>query len=660
MKVIVKNDEFIITFPRSSRLLAQVRSLPVRRYDGASSTWRAPYVIENWEALRVMGVPMDEVPRPLVGAYRIETYKKNLAVYTPGTREDIDACRAIPDTHKWSPDRGAWLCAPTPPNINYILARWPTASWSLAALEHRDAVTNRPDPSHLIEAKYATEVPKINDYKFSSKRHPDSGDIVKPMEHQVRVFALSRDREAFALFMEQGTGKSRVLIDTVSYRHCKGELTGALVIAPNSMKYPWLDEIELMTPSYVNARAVVYSAGMSKEEKARLEEWLTVEDKTCVTWLIMNVEAFSSDKGRKIAERFLARYTCAMAVDESTAIKNPSAKRTKAILKLGKMAPVRRILTGTPVTQGPLDLYAPFKFLDPYILGFGSFYSFRNHFALMGGFNGKQIQEYVNLDELQTLIDPHSFRVLRVDCLDLPPKQYMRVDVELSKEQRRIYKELKNEMVTTLSDNVVTVTMVLTQLLRLQQVVGGFLPVESAIEDDDGTVLQRFKPEPIPGPNPKIDAMLDIVDNISSKEKVIVWARFRAELELIRRAFTERYGDETVVSLHGGIAEKDRRDNVRAFQSPTSPVRFFIGQTETGGRGITLTAASFVIYYSNSFSLESRLQSEDRAHRIGQRNSVEYIDLVAKGTIDVKLRRKLRGKKETANIITGDAWTEWL
>src|SRR5690606_19183289 len=217
-------------FPRDSRSLAQVRSLPIRRYDGASSTWRAPYVIENWEALRSMGVPLNGIPRPLVGAYRVEVYKKKLALYTPGTRQDVEHCRALPDGARWNADRGAWLCPPSPQNVRYITERWPTAVWSDAALEHRDSFDDGGLTEKLLKKKHAKKVPTITDYKFSDKKHPETGEVVTPMEHQVRVFALSRDREYFALFMEQGTGKSRVFIDTVCYRHCKGDITGALVI----------------------------------------------------------------------------------------------------------------------------------------------------------------------------------------------------------------------------------------------------------------------------------------------------------------------------------------------------------------------------------------------------------------------------------------------
>jgi SNF2 family DNA or RNA helicase len=271
----------------------------------------------------------------------------------------------------------------------------------------------------------------------------------------------------------------------------------------------------------------------------------------------------------------------------------------------------------------------------------------------MGGYGGKEVVGYANLEELQALLDPFSYRVLKVDCLDLPEKIYQRLTVGMSPEQARLYKQIKDEMLATFAGHEIEVINVLAQMLRLAQVTGGFIPIPA--DEERGTPSRM---EPIPGPNPKLVALLETIENITGK--AIIWCRFRAEIDIIQKALRQVYGNRSVVEFHGGVNTTDRGTARREFQDPSSPVRFFVGQIQTGGIGLTLTQAKTVFYFSNSFSLEDRLQSEDRAHRIGQDAHVTYIDLVARGTIDVKVLGALRAKKNLANLITGDTWTQWL
>lgn len=605
-------------------------------------------VKENWDALHAAGIDPG-CPRPSASAYCIDAYRGKLSVRVPPTPENVEACKRIPDFRAWD---GAitrtWLCKPTRRNVEHLRKSFPNAEWTAEASALVDALVPEEQEQQLRETKHAllAEDVEVTDYKFGTQ----------PFAHQKRAFLLSRDAKAFALLMEQGTGKTKVVIDTACYLFGQGRITGVLVVAPNSVKSNWTeDEIPTHTPSYVPYRAVTWSS-QKKPQKHDLKR-----DHTTLVWLVMNVEALATAKGREFAEWFLSEHDALMVIDESTRIKTPSAQRTKAAWKLGRRAKYRRILSGLPITQGPLDAFAQFKFLDEAILGFGSFYAFRNHFAIMGGFGGKEIVAYANLDELQRLIDPYSFRVLKADCLDLPPKVYQKRTVELTAEQRRLYDQMKNEMIAELGDgHQVSTTIVLTQMLRLQQIVGGFLPKPTDNPDDDAAVTNGAEQEwKIPGANPKLDALLEVLDD-AGDGKAIVWARFRAEIDLICAALAERYGAESVVPFHGGVSEEDRRQYRKAFQDPASPVRFFVGQTETGGIGLTLTAAQTVIYFSNSFSLESRLQSEDRAHRIGQAGTVTYIDLVAKDTLDGAVLQALRNKRNLADLVTGDAWRKWI
>lgn len=660
MKITLIRDTLVISFPRDGRLLNIIRSLPVRRFNASDSTWHADYVYENWDALKMLGIPLTRIKRPTRSAYSVHKHKKSLMLKVPGTEEDVAKARALPDTRVWSDDHKGWVVSPTPTNVRHILESWPMMHWSDDTRDYVDKVRGsvaRLKEAEAVDKKSVHTV--VTDYVFSNKPHPDTKEPVTPLKHQVKVFLMSRDREAFALHMEQGTGKSRVIVDTGCWLFLQRKITAVIVVTRNSMKEPWIDETDLMTSPKVMSEAFLYRSTMNRREKDDFENICMPSSKR-LAWLVMNVESFSNNKGSLIVDRFMKKHKVLFVIDESTKIKSHSAKRSKEIVKLGVGARYRRILTGTPVTQGPLDLYMPFRFLDPLILGFGSYYSFRNRYAEMGGFGGKQIVHYRDLDDLQRKIEPHSFRILRSECLDLPPKQYQKLLVTLSPQARKIYNELRDEMITELSGVEVTVTMVITQLIRLQQIVGGFLPVENIIELENEQVKRTYVPVAIPGPNAKLDVLLDTIEDLSRKSKVIIWARFRAEIAIIAKALRKVYGLDSVVEFHGGVPNKVRAGYIKRFQDTKSPVRFFVGQTETGGMGITLTAASYVVYYSNSFSLESRLQSEDRAHRIGQKKSVVYIDLVAVKTIDEKLIKKLRSKKETANIITGDAWTEWL
>lgn len=582
---------------------------------------------------------------------RIEKFGNNLALLSPF--EAANRARSLPDRRYWKPDYadgdGAWIFAPTSANVVHADAAFPEAEWSVPAADVRRKVMKQKVHADVLRTS-KKEGLTAPDFKFNMK-YP-------PFAHQEEVFALSRDLPEFALFMEMGTGKTRIEVDTAVYLRAKGDIDAVLVVCPNSVKDTWVEEIDMMAPEWSENEVVVWSAGAKKSQRVKIDLFISRKNEgDTLKWFIVNVEGLSSDRAYDACSDFLARHNVLMIVDESSRIKTPRAKRTKNVIKLGKMAKFRRVMSGTPVTQGPLDLYTQFKFLDPYILGFSSFYTFRNRYAIMGGFNAKQVIGYSNLEELVEMIDPYSYRVTRDECIDLPEKVYERLRVELSKEQRKAYDEMKNDMLTSVGGEQVSVTIALVQLLRLQQIVGGFLPITTY---NELTEVEETHVEPIPGKNAKIEALIELLGDLDMKAKVIIWARFRAEIELIAVTLRAKFGDDSVVEFHGGVKTEGRKEARHSFQDPKSPVKFFIGQTETGGMGITLTAANTVIYYSNSFSLESRLQSEDRAMRIGQKNRVTYIDMVAKATLDVKVLSALRGKKNVADMITGDKWKGWI
>ena len=472
----------------------------------------------------------------------------------------------------------------------------------------------------------------------------------QPYAHQLSALEVSCDREEFALFMEMGTGKSKVLIDNIAYLYGKGSINAVLIVAPKGVYNNWVEkELPQHLPDFITNKTVIWKAGSKKSEDAvqNLNEEYSFDLKI----LVMNVEAFSTKKGARLAYKFVSLHNALMAIDESTTIKNPTAKRTKNLITLGKYAKYRRILTGSPITKSPLDVYTQSQFLDPALLGYSSYYSFRAHFALLvdrqtGGRTFKQVVGFQNLTELTELLSKFSYRVLKEDCLDLPDKIYLRREIELTPEQKKIYKELREYAIANLNNaEVVTASSVLTQLLRLHQVSCGF------VSQEDGE-LQELK-------NNRVSELMQILDETSGK--VIIWANYQYDIERIYRAISEAHGPESVGTYYGATSDSDRKTLVADFQDPDSPVRYFVGNTQTGGYGLTLTAAHTVVYYSNSYDLEKRLQSEDRAHRIGQTSKVTYIDLFCKDTVDEKIVKALREKLDVAKQVLGEEqWKDWL
>ena len=365
--------------------------------------------------------------------------------------------------------------------------------------------------------------------------------------------------------------------------------------------------------------------------------------------LIMNVEALSTKKGKQFAEKFLSCHKTLMAIDESTTIKNPGAIRTKTIIGLGKYVLYKRILTGSPVTKSPLDLYTQCWFLDPWLLDQQSYYSFRTKYALTRkiNVNGRQIEivvAYRNLGELSEKLKPFSYRVLKDDCLDLPPKTFMKRTIQLTDEQKKVYDQMKKLALAELNGKMITTVNVITQLMRLHQITCGHF------KSDDG-VTQTLKSN-------RLDELMDVLSEMEGK--AVIWAHYRYDIEVIVEAIKKEYGDKSVVTYYGDTSTDDRQKAIKLIQDPKSEVRFIVGTPQTGGYGITLTGASTMIYYSNGYDLEKRQQSEARIDRIGQEKPMTYIDIIAEGTVDEKIVKALRTKVNIATEVMGEELKDWI
>ena len=470
----------------------------------------------------------------------------------------------------------------------------------------------------------------------------------KPYGHQITALEKSWDKEEYGYFMEMGTGKSKVLVDNIAMLYDKGKINAALIIAPKGVYRNWFSgEIPNHLPSHIDHKTVIWTATTSKAKDKEYQQLFKIDYDLHI--LIMNVEAFSTKKGLEFATKFLNCHKTIMAIDESTTIKTPTAKRTKAILSLGKLAKYRRILTGSPVTKSPLDLYTQCNFLHEELLGFNSYYTFRNRYATMidRNFGGRRVQivgGYKRLDELSDSLKKFSYRVLKEDCLDLPEKVYIQREVELSDEQRQIYSTMKSAALAQLKGKMATAPHVLTQLMRLHQITCGHL------KNDDDTITEIK--------NNRMSELLDVLDEVEGK--VIIWANYVYDIRQIVKAISKKHGEDSIVQYYGAIPADVRQKNIENFQDPNSDSRFFVGNPQTGGYGITLTAANNVIYYSNGYDLEKRLQSEDRAHRIGQKKSVTYVDFITPKTIDEKIVKALRKKMNIATEIMGEDLREWI
>jgi SNF2 family DNA or RNA helicase len=473
-----------------------------------------------------------------------------------------------------------------------------------------------------------------------------------PYDHQRKALEDSWAADYYALFMEMGTGKTKVAIDNMGVLFEAGKITAALVVAPKGVYDNWAkSEIQTHLPDRIERHVMRWRPVKTQSYETELKDFILNDMPNVLKIFVMNVEAFSTPRGAGIAKAFLKYNADNMViVDESTTIKNRNAARTKNVVALRDMAKYRRILTGSPVTKSPMDLYSQCDLLKEMCLGFNSFFAYQSRYAVMqrrtmGHRSFQQITGYRRLDELNAKLDTFSNRILKEDCLDLPAKVYVRRNVELTPEQDRVYKQMKKLALAKLeSGELATTQSVLTQIMRLQQICCGFI-------QPDGGEIETL-------PSNRMSELLDVVDEVQGK--AIIWASYTHDIQHIAEALRERFGPESVATYYGATPQEERQEIVTRFQDKKGPLRFFVGQPRTGGYGITLTAANTVVYYSNSYDLEIRLQSEDRAHRIGQKGSVTYVDLVSPDTIDEKILQALRDKISLANEVLGDKARAWL
>ena len=479
---------------------------------------------------------------------------------------------------------------------------------------------------------------------------------LKPFDHQMKVWQESWFKPFYALFLEMGTGKTKIAIDTAGALYLDKKIDTVLIIAPKGVYDNWVRiEIPEHMSDAVEYDICRWQASFTQKFKREISDLALFPEPRRLRILCMNVEALSTKKGASTSYAFLKRNPDNLVIiDESTTIKNKKAKRTETATELGKIAKYKRILTGSPITKDPMDLFSQCLFLSKQVLGYDSYYAYQGRYAVVkrrtAGHGEKQrsyqqIIGFRRLDELTEKIKNHSARVLKKDCLDLPDKVFVRRNIELTVEQKKLYKEMQNLALAMLDSGELTTTKsVLTQIQRLQEIACGYLT------GDDGKIRHLE--------NHRLPELMSVLEE--TQGKVIIWSPRVPDIEKIIKALSDEYGPEAVGGFYGATKDDERNRVKEEFQNPDSPLKYFVSNQATGRFGNTLTEAKTVIYFSNNHNLEDRMQSEDRAHRIGQTDKVTYIDFVAPGTIDEKILQSLLNKENIASQVMGEQKRDWF
>ena len=515
-------------------------------------------------------------------------------------------------------------------------------------------------------------------YKEPERAEVEFNWITQPYDHQREWWSIIRDQPYFALEWEMGLGKTKTILDTCQWLHAKGEIDALLVITLKDVHRKWVEkEVPAHYPKGKADAAFwrrgIVDNGMWVGPDARHRT--SILDTKNFAVASINFDSVHRKAGMKFCERFLRHRKAAIVVDESHKIKSPKAAATKACFKLGKMAKRRWIMTGTMSTGSTLDAWSQYTFLDPMIVNNMPYWAFKNEFAIQEQVGDKTFETweknpvtgrsekvkkpvmavtgFKNEDKLAAMLDPYRSRLLKEDCLDLPPKLYRMRSFEMTDKMREAYEGmLRDYLVEIDGDRTMTATMAMTKLIRLQQITCNYL-----VPDDIDPEAEDIPGIRIEDKNPRVEAMMEELEKVNGMG--IVWSYKRFSLREIADELRTAYGDASVVEYHGGVSDDDKAANLLKFQEERC--RWFVGNPQSGGTGIDLVQAQDMVYHDNSFNLALRLQSEDRFHRIGQEGSTCTItDIECLGTIDRQQLSRLKDKKGIAARVSGDNLKAWL
>ncbi len=523
---------------------------------------------------------------------------------------DNQRIKMAPD-RTWNPKGKCWHMPALPANASYILDTFKDDEITPVARQKAKTIKKNFKPKDDRFPAW---------YKFKSE----------PMPHQVECLNKAWAAGDIAMFMWMGRGKTFTAINYVTARVMSGEINAMVVLCISGVKPVWPVEFDKHCP--IERDMFILEAGQRGMAEFTLKP-------SAFKVLIVGIEALSQGNAFKFVENFIITHRCATFIDESSSIKNPKSIRTKKAWHLGGLSKIRGIMTGTEVTEGIENLFAQYRFLNWQIIGQKSYYNFTARYCVFGGFENRQIVGYNNIKELLDRVKPYTYSIGK-DVAGLPPQIYKEpIRVKSTKEQRRVFADLKEQEYTAIDDKELKTETVLERTMRYQQICGGFFPFDE--EEGHGII-------PIPGNNPKLQALLDLLSDVSSHQQVIIWARFIPEIELIYTELSKIYTEDVVDKYIGGSTTEERIQKVKDFQD--GKTRFLIGN-KTMAFGVTLTAATLNIYYSNDFSYEIRKQSEERSHRKGTTHSVTYIDIIIDHPVESRILTALKKKKSVAEFV---------
>jgi SNF2 family DNA or RNA helicase len=531
--------------------------------------------------------------------------------------EFLEKAKSIP-THRWDATTKTWTY-----QINET-----TAKMMKSFVESGEISADSTTISVINESIASKDRLDIGIKEIASIKTGDVPEVNVPLkanlfDHQKKAFAISSSVDSSALLMEQGTGKTFAAIATVGKRFLDGEVRKLLVVCPTAILHVWKGEFEKFALFPHEVKIVV---GTSEKRKKTLESWETTGDK-------LHVAVINYESSWRVLDAIKAWNPDMIICDESQKIKNPSAKQTKGLIELGDVAKYKMILTGTPVTQGVLDFWSQYRFLDSRIFG-TSYYRFRNQYAIMGGYMNKQVVGYQNLEDAANKAHSIAYRVTKKEAIDLPDEMDQTIYACLDSNALKFYKEMESRMWTEIEGKEIQAQIVLTKLMKLAQITGGF------VNTDDGSTVEAN--------TAKIDALRDLIDSYPKGKKIVIFANFRAEIAGIVKTVKEL--GRTVAEFTGDTPY-DMREKINIdFQTKEYP-EVLVLQAQTGGRGITLTAADTIIFYSLNYSLENYEQAKARIHRIGQTNKVTYVHIITKGSVDETILDALKSKKDVADLV---------
>lgn len=545
---------------------------------------------------------------------------------------DIGRVRGLPN-RRWDARRKTWSAPAIRANVEYMAAIYQSnVEYSpLAAAKLKEAQIKRTH-MHRPSAFPAW-------YKFKRE----------PRKAQRAALDATYGLEASGLIMDMRTGKTKVVIDTACAYRMEGKISSVVLICPLGLRKNWVREFAKDATIDID-----YHLLDTSDKGKAFEKWLHKPHD--FKWLLVGVESLAAGSAIQYVERFtLAKGPIYCPIDESSKIKNHAAERSKRVVSLRKTTKYRQLMTGTPIAKGPMDLFMPFEFLDPDIIGLGDFYSFRNRYAVMGGYEDREIIGYNNMDELMELLAPFVYQVRQSDVIDVADKVRVLREVELSPDQKKFYRQMRRDkrVDSACGDKSLITQNVLEQMLRLQEISGGLISYAYTPEQIDNMKErgirkpEKFWREKIPGPNPKLNELLACCEEYEGQ--TIVWCAYKEEIYMVTEALRDKYGVSQVVDLHGDVDEAQRDINVyELFQKKKA--RFIIGNAATGGMGLTMDIAENEFYFSNTFNFIDRLQSEERATAEGK-VGVIIVDIVTRGTVDNTILAALAEKKNVSDYV---------